>query len=243
MSEDFTLDGQGPLYLQIKRAIAAPILSGNLLPGERIPSEHELMDHFGAARMTVNRALHALGEDGLIRRHRRRGTFVAPQSAEQTVLSLNDIGREIAESGARHGYELRARRRRNAGKALGTELDLASGVPLLKLSCRHLADDVPHVLEDRWINLEAVPAAAEISFKEVAPGGWLLRNVPWNEAEHRIAARNADAEVAELLDIDVGAACLEVRRKTWRGGVLVTAVRLLYPGERQVLIGRFTPGA
>jgi len=243
MSEYFTLDGEGPLYLQIKRAIAQPILNGRLRPGKRIPSEHELMDHFGTSRMTVNRALHALGEDGLILRRRRRGTFVAAQSGEQAVLSLNDIGQEITDSGALHDYELISRQRLKAGKSLASELGLDAGSPLLKLTCRHLADGVPHVLEARWINLLTVPAAEEISFQDVPPGSWLLENVPWSEAEHRIAASNADEELANLLEIDAGAACLEVRRRTWRSGQLVTAVTLLYPGERHALVGRFTPGA
>jgi GntR family histidine utilization transcriptional repressor len=243
MSEEFTLDGQGPLYLQIKRAIAEPIVNGRLRPGKRIPPEHELMDHFGTSRMTVNRALHALGEDGLILRRRRRGTFVAAQSGEQAVLSLNDISREITESGALHDYELIARQRMKASKGLASDLEVTAGTPLLKLTCRHLADGVPHVMERRWINLRTVPAAAEISFKDAPPGSWLLENIPWSEAEHKITACNADDELAELLEIEEGAACLEVRRRTWRGGQLVTAVTLLYPGERHVLVGRFTPGA
>ena len=53
---DLALDGDGPLHLQIRRAIARPILAGSWPPGRRVPSEHALMARFGVSRMTVNRA-------------------------------------------------------------------------------------------------------------------------------------------------------------------------------------------
>ena len=55
-ASDFVLDGYGPLHDQIRRAIAAAILSGRLAFEQRIPPEEELTRHFGASRMTVNRA-------------------------------------------------------------------------------------------------------------------------------------------------------------------------------------------
>ena len=71
------LDGDGPLWLQIRRALAQPILDGRWPVGARVPGEAELTAHYGAARMTVNKALHSLAEDGLVERRRRRGTVVA----------------------------------------------------------------------------------------------------------------------------------------------------------------------
>jgi len=60
---DLALDGDGPLHLQIRRAIARPILAGSWPPGRRVPSEHALMARFGVSRMTVNRALASLAGD------------------------------------------------------------------------------------------------------------------------------------------------------------------------------------
>ena len=60
MTDSLALDGHGPLHEQIRRAVCAPIVSGAWRPGRRVPSEHVLMALFGAARMTVNRAMRAL---------------------------------------------------------------------------------------------------------------------------------------------------------------------------------------
>ena len=43
---DYKLDGAGPLFKQINRAIAHPILSGQSAPGTRLPSEHAFIKIF-----------------------------------------------------------------------------------------------------------------------------------------------------------------------------------------------------
>ena len=70
----FKLDGSGPLYRQIKRAITQPILLGRCGPGTRLPSEVAFTRMFCTSRMTVNRALQMLADEGLVVRHRRNGT-------------------------------------------------------------------------------------------------------------------------------------------------------------------------
>ncbi|MFQ5955399.1 MAG: histidine utilization repressor [Kiloniellales bacterium] len=243
MDFELRLDGDGPLYQQIKRAIAGPILAGEFPPGHRIPSEHALMTSFGVSRMTVNRALRALAEDGMVVRRRRNGTFVAPQSAEHALLRITDIGAEIEEAGGRYGYELMRRRRFRADERKARRLGVPRRTAVLHLVCRHLSDATPVLIEDRLINLEAVPKAEHAPLDHTPPGRWLLANVPWSSAEHVIRAVNASPEVAASLEIPKGAACLVVDRHTWQSGMPITAVSLTYPGDRHRLVGRFTPEA
>jgi GntR family histidine utilization transcriptional repressor len=77
----------------------------------------------------------------------------------------------------------------------------------------------------------------------VPPGTWLLQNVPWTEAEHAVSAVAADLTTSRRLRIPAGEPCLEIARRTWNAGHLVTYVRILYPGDRYRLVGRFTPGS
>ncbi len=51
-------------------------------------------------------------------------------------------------------------------------------------------------------------------FSTTPPGSWLLRQVPWSEASHRIRALNAGAALAEQLALREGDACLEIVRRT-----------------------------
>ncbi len=238
----FVLDGDGPLYRQIRRAVAGPILAGSLPPGARLPSEHAFMGMFNSSRMTVNRALRMLVDEGLIVRRRRSGSFVASRVTEHAIMELRDIGEEIKAGGARYSYELCRRAVVKADKGVSESLGVPVGSDALFLVCRHLSDARPHVLEHRHINLGAVEQARYAPFESTPPNRWLLRNVPWSRAEHSIQAVSADESLAREMGIGLHDACLRVERKTWLAQRPLTFASLTYPGDRHRLIGGFSPG-
>jgi GntR family histidine utilization transcriptional repressor len=231
-----------PRYAEIRAEIEGRIRSGEWPPGHRVPSEHDLMDLYGCSRMTVHKALSALAETGLIVRKRRSGSFVAMPATEETVLEIHDIEAEITATGRAYGYELLGRLIRPASPEDAERLRIAPGDQVLALQARHVADRQPFAVERRLINLGAVPDARAESFAEAPSGSWLLRRIPWTEAEHSIRAIAAPPDIAAQLDTPRGAACLLVERRTWQSGVPITFVQLVYPGDRHQLVGRFGPG-
>jgi GntR family histidine utilization transcriptional repressor len=233
--------GDEPLHQRIRSDIERRILSGEWNPGYRIPFEHELMAEYDCARMTVSKALSALTDAGLIERHRRAGSFVRQPAAQSAVVSIPDIQAEIEGRGQTYRYELLSMRRRRASKQDRKRIAAAAGATVLAVQCRHFSDGRPAALEDRLIVLAEVPEAENVDFRTESPGGWLLRHIPWHVAEHQISALNASEEIASLLSIDAGSACLVVDRQTWRVGIAVTAVRIWFPGDLQRLVARFTP--
>jgi GntR family histidine utilization transcriptional repressor len=106
----------------------------------------------------------------------------------------------------------------------------------------HRAGGAPFVLEQRLINLASVPEARTEAFVADPPGTWLQARLPWTDAEHHILALNADAAIAERLGVILGSACLCDDRRSWRGGLVVTHVRLTYPGDRQLVAHFHAPG-
>jgi GntR family transcriptional regulator len=68
-----------PRHLQIQRVLRARIESGEWEGGRSIPTEMELLAEFGVSRTTIREALGVLTRDGLIARHRGRGSFVQPR--------------------------------------------------------------------------------------------------------------------------------------------------------------------
>lgn len=229
----------GTLYQRIRGQIEDLIRSGAWAPGRKVPSEAELMAQFDCSRMTVNKAMSALAEEGLIVRRRRAGSFVARPRVHSTVLDIPDIQAEIVARGETYRFDLLELKRRKAKAGDADEVALAAGGELLVLRGLHVAGDRPFALEDRLISLAAVPQAAELDFAEESPGAWLLHHVPWTEAENRISAVGADAATADLMALDLGTALLAVERRTWRAGEPVTWVRQLFPGEAYDLVARF----
>jgi GntR family transcriptional regulator, histidine utilization repressor len=227
------------LHYRIGTDIKQRILSGSWPPGHRIPFEHELMVTYSCSRMTVSKALSAIAQDGLIERRRRAGSFVTCPHVQSAVLEVPDIGAEIVATGRAYTYRLLSRRRRKATMVDRQLLDLPDASDVIAIQCCHLADGRPFAFENRLVNLVAVPEMATADLTGHPPGSWLLAHVPWTQAEHRISARAADVQLAEQLDITVGAACLVINRRTWRTSQLITTVQLTYPGALYELIARF----
>ena len=67
-----------PIYFQLKTLLLEEISSGRYGADDRLPTEHELCEPYGISRTPVTRALSELAEEGVILRHRRRGSFVNP---------------------------------------------------------------------------------------------------------------------------------------------------------------------
>lgn len=231
-----------PLHQRIRAEIEAKILSGEWQPGDRIPVEHELMAQYGCARMTVNKALSALAEAGLIVRRKRAGSFVARPQLHAMVLDIPDLQSEVTARGDAYAFRLLRRQVRPGRRQVAEELELApAGEPLLVLDGLHLVNGQPFGFETRLVNLQAAPEMEAVDFATQSPGAWLLQHVAWTEAENRIRALAADARTAQALAIPAGTACLAVDRRTWRGGERITTVRQVFPGEAYDLVARFGP--
>src|SRR5919197_1566049 len=77
-----------PLYLQLAAAVRQRIYRGNLPPGSKIPSLGALQTEFGVARVTVRQAMDRLEREGLIIRHKGKGTFVKSNGCDRHWLHL-----------------------------------------------------------------------------------------------------------------------------------------------------------
>lgn len=229
------------LHDRIVTEIRDRILSGELRPGHRIPSEMELAGHYACSRMTINKALTQLARDGYVERRRRAGTFVRGPQVQSAILEIPDIKTEIANLRLPYRFTLLHRSLARDTDVNHERLGISSSDPVLGLTCLHFADDAPFCLETRLINLTAVPEAESVDFAAVSPGSWLLEQVPWQEAEHTITAISADRKLAAYLDIPEHAPCLSVERRTWNSSHIVTFVRIIYPGESHAFVARFAP--
>jgi DNA-binding GntR family transcriptional regulator len=69
-------DAEEPLYLQLAAILRGQIASGEL--ERRVPSAKTLMQQYGVAQGTAERALAVLREEGVIRSRLGRGHFVVP---------------------------------------------------------------------------------------------------------------------------------------------------------------------
>ncbi|MCD8169826.1 MAG: GntR family transcriptional regulator [Clostridiales bacterium] len=84
-SKNVNPDSMTPMYKQIIDILGRKIEEGELRPGDRIPSEAELMQAYHGSRISVRSAINELEEDGMVVRSRGKGTFVASRKALYSV--------------------------------------------------------------------------------------------------------------------------------------------------------------
>ncbi|HUV15819.1 MAG TPA: GntR family transcriptional regulator [Pelolinea sp.] len=84
-----------PLYHQLVTLLEDQINTGDLQPGQRIPSENELCDIYKISRTTVRQALNDLSMRGKLVRVKGKGTFVAKFLARKPYNGLSGLTREL----------------------------------------------------------------------------------------------------------------------------------------------------
>ena len=229
------------LHDRIRSDFEARIRSGKLHPGDRLPTESDLVTQYGCSRMTVNKALFALAANGLIERRKGAGSFVARPHMQSMVHEMWDFAAEIRDRGQSYSY--RSLKRALLVPRNEEERMLGGGKKLLQLDGLHLADGVPFGIERRLVSVEAVPEIVDVDFGDTPPGTWMLEHVPWTDTETRITALLATGETAKLLRVPSGSPCLSLERRTWRKTERFAYAKQIFRGEGYDLVMRFRPGA
>ncbi|MFJ8947523.1 GntR family transcriptional regulator [Streptomyces sp. NPDC102395] len=76
--DSIVLNRKLPLWYQVSQSLRASILGRSPREPLRLPTEEQLAGHYGVSVLTMRQALKELEDEGLITRHRRRGTFIEP---------------------------------------------------------------------------------------------------------------------------------------------------------------------
>ena len=231
------------LHGKILTEIEQNILSGRWPPGFRIPSEMELTVHYGCSRMTVNKVLTQLAQAGLLERKRKAGSFVTRPHTSSAVLEIPDLRQVVLGIGQDYASQLLSRLQRRSTREDMDAMRMSKTSSVVHALCLHMAGMRPFCIEDRLINLEAVPDAEQEMFTEQSPSSWMVNHVPWSSAEHRIRAEAASEETAGLLKVAPGFPCLVIDRRTWTGRLPITFVRLTFPADLYELDAHFSPSA
>jgi GntR family transcriptional regulator len=89
-----------PLYQRLADHLLAHVAQGRLRPGDRLPTESDLMREHRMSRITVRQALEVLRQRGLVERYAGRGTFVtrSPGAAVWTLETVEDVAQAGAQT-------------------------------------------------------------------------------------------------------------------------------------------------
>lgn len=99
LEKDMSAAGDSPLYEQLITIIKQGISSGQLTPGDLLPSESEFCERYGISRSTIRQALSELEDQGLVVRMRGKGSFVSRPKITRSLHNLYSFSDEISAMG------------------------------------------------------------------------------------------------------------------------------------------------
>ncbi|MFI9722516.1 GntR family transcriptional regulator [Streptomyces sp. NPDC052396] len=233
--DSLALNRKLPLWYQVSQSLRASILGRRPDDSLRLPTEDALAEHYGVSVLTMRQALKELEAEGLITRHRRRGTFIEP-SARRTspVRLLGSVDTIVAQQSGEHTTVL------GHGPA-PVPAELAEHFPDLTeaVAFRRLRSDESSGEPTNWAENLVRPELAE----QIHPGDlarWPMTKVLRDVVGVRISritdtveARLADPETAGLLQVPLLSPILHYTGITYdEDGRVVDVARIRYRGDR-----------
>lgn len=203
-----------PLYYQLKRVLLAKIESGELKPGDIFPTEQQIQEIYDVSRTTVRQALSELEDEGKITRHRGRGTFVAKAKVSHNPDTYPKLADHMAAQGSVPGWRVLSEGWSLPGLEVARILGASAEEKVFCLERLRLENELPIGHHIAYVASEFTHAIDENCYTE---GGSLryLRGLTVLEncvADRTLEAISANETLSGLLDVEMGAPLLRVKR-------------------------------
>jgi GntR family transcriptional regulator len=223
--------GRALKHVQVREYVRALVSGG--APGTPAPSERELVQRFGVARMTVRQAMDALVVEGLLERIPGRGTFVArPRRVTSRVIGFTE---EMTRRGMLAESQTLLARREQAGPGVARALSLSEGDAVIHWRRLRRADAVPMCIEDAYLNEILIPGFLQAGMPTSLYDALGARGLRPTWAEDSITADTASEEEARLLEVEDGSPVLRHSRRALAGEKIVEVSRSVYRSDRFTL--------
>jgi GntR family transcriptional regulator len=224
------------VYLDIADAIRRDILSQELAPHTRLPSEPELAVKYRAARATVRRALAKLQDEGLIYSRQAVGSFVAEPRVEQDLDHLTSFTEFMVYRGMKPGsrlIETGTQEVTDPESPILHYLGLRAGAKVLHIRRLRLGGREPLVIASTWLPEARFPdfwqhdLASKSVYEIMGESG----HKP-TDAIQTIESVTLNEVDAKLLALSTGAPALRICRVAYASGLPVEYAIDLYRGDR-----------
>jgi GntR family transcriptional regulator len=224
-----------PMYFQIQSHLLKMIQSGELHPGDSVPSEEELARVYGVSRMTSRQALQSLKSQGYAAGQKGRGTFVTQPKVEKDIAHLAGFSAEMRSLGMRASSRVLEASCAAADAETAARLQIALNAPIFKLVRLRYADEVPVAIEEGCLSRDRFPQIESIDFRSASLYQTVRERygVAIDSADEILEARAANRKESELLEIPARSCLLMISRILRSAdGKPIESARSLYRGDR-----------
>jgi GntR family transcriptional regulator len=224
-----------PLWAQLEAELRRRLTAGAFV--ERFPTDRELVETYEVSRNTARDAVDRLCAEGLLERHRGRGTFVRAPEFEQPTGALYSLFRSIEAQGVAQTSRV-LQLEECVEPAAAQRLELAEGAPLVLLSRLRSAGGQPLALDRVWMPAEVARPLLDADFGRTALYDELAVRcgVVMVEGWERIRPVVPTAVERELLGQPDGEAAFTIERLGRSAGRVVEWRVSLIRGDRYAFV-------
>lgn len=201
-------DSHIPYYIQLKDIIRARIKDGTWAVGDHLPSEAEFCAMFGVSRPVVRQALQDLIHEGLIRRRKGKGSFVASNKiVERLAQKLTGFYQDMVEQGLQPVTRVLVQHVVPAAVEVAEHLQIAVHEPVIEIVRLRSVQQVPVVLVTTYLPYSLCPRLLNEdlnnqSLYELLESRYNIQIVRGRRAIHAVLA---EGQEAKLLEVSKGA--------------------------------------
>lgn len=224
-----------PLYYQISEVLRAMIEGNELKPGDRLPSENELIAQYQISRNTARRAINALIMVGLVYTVQGKGAYVSPARTREGLLNLASFSEEIRQRGMIPGSTLLSFGRVVAPLKINKALQITPDQETFKIDRLRLANNEPMALNVSFLPCSLCP---QLENQDLVTGSlyeYLEEELNFRiEFGERIIKAGAATEYeADLLNTPVGFPVVITEGPSFLvDGTPVEFTRIIYRSDR-----------
>ncbi len=207
-----------PYYDQLRTILENEIVEGRLTEGDQLPSEAQLCTDYAVSRTVVRQALNELTVQGLIRRMKGKGSFVAPPKVDEHLAqSLTGLAEDVGARGAELTNRILAFEVQRPTPAVARVLRLDEDDRVIHLERLRLVDGEPWVLTSTYLPHSLCAGLMDFDMEHRSLYETLERELGLHLGGGRrtIEAAVANQRQAELLGIRQGAPMLVLGSIAW----------------------------
>lgn len=147
-----------PMYFQIKEILKELIENEELKPGDMIPPEREICSIQQVSRMTVNKAIMSLVNEGILYREQGKGTFVAEPKRKQILTKLKGFTEEMLDRGLKTETKIISFTINEVTKQIKSILEMPdSENKVIEITRLRIFNEEPMGIETVWLPYNLFP--------------------------------------------------------------------------------------
>lgn len=154
-------DSKVPLHIQLSSIIKEMIETEELKEGSFLMSERDICKYQEISRMTVNKAILSLVNEGLLNRHQGKGTFVAYKKKKHRYQKLEGFTEIMTKRGYQVENELLVFNLDKQSKNIREKLEVNDDAVIYKIKRLRSVENDPFILETVYINQDMCPDLTE----------------------------------------------------------------------------------